>query len=63
MLRFNMHTNMPQDHLITLQVFDDFVSVRWSTKFKVCFKLLKNGLMIIVYVKKVAVIASTKNER
>ena len=31
---------------ITLQVFDDVVSVRWSTKFKVYFKLLKNVLTI-----------------
>lgn len=48
MLRFNMHTNTvhPVYTFITLQVFDDVVSVRWSAKFKVDFKLLKNVLTI-----------------
>lgn len=44
MLRFNMH--IYKHTFITLQVFDDVVSVRWSTKFKVDFKLLKNVLTI-----------------
>lgn len=44
MLRFKMY--IYKHTFITLQLFDDVVSVRWSTKFKVDFKLLKNVLTI-----------------